>query len=146
MQDIVLIGLNHNTAPVELRECIAFSEDDTRAALARLGDVPVIDEDERVVGLVTQRVRISTPWCVGKTTSTTRISLSSSRTRRGSSPKPADRSVACGHCRTGWMCTFIGKHRPKRRRPRRARRKRRGCRYEEDKKTTAKGAKDTKGL
>ena len=44
MQDIVLIGLNHNTAPVELRECIAFSEDDTRAALARLGDVPVIDE------------------------------------------------------------------------------------------------------
>ena len=44
MQDIVLIGLNHTTAPVELRECIAFSEDDTRAALARLGDVPVIDE------------------------------------------------------------------------------------------------------
>ena len=44
MQDIVLIGLNHNTAPVELRECIAFSEDDTRAALARMGDVPVIDE------------------------------------------------------------------------------------------------------
>ena len=44
MQNIVLIGLNHNTAPVELRECIAFSEEDTRAALARLGDVPVIDE------------------------------------------------------------------------------------------------------
>ena len=44
MHDIVLIGLNHNTAPVELRECIAFSEDDTRAALARLRDVPVIDE------------------------------------------------------------------------------------------------------
>ena len=44
MQDIVLIGLNHTTAPVELRECIAFSADDTRAALAHLGDVPVIDE------------------------------------------------------------------------------------------------------
>ena len=44
MDDIVLIGLNHNTAPVELRECIAFSDDDTRAALTRLGDVPVIDE------------------------------------------------------------------------------------------------------
>jgi len=44
MQDIVLIGLNHNTAPVELRECIAFTEDDTRAALARLGERPEVDE------------------------------------------------------------------------------------------------------
>jgi len=44
MDSIVLIGLNHNTAPVELRECIAFTEDDARAALARLGDVPVIEE------------------------------------------------------------------------------------------------------
>ena len=44
MKDIVLIGLNHNTAPVELRECIAFTEDDARAALARLGEVPLIDE------------------------------------------------------------------------------------------------------
>jgi glutamyl-tRNA reductase len=44
MQDIVLIGLNHNTAPVELRECIAFSEGDTQAALARLADIPVLDE------------------------------------------------------------------------------------------------------
>jgi glutamyl-tRNA reductase len=44
MQNIVLIGLNHNTAPVELRECIAFTEDDARAALARLGEVPLIDE------------------------------------------------------------------------------------------------------
>ncbi len=44
MQDIVLIGLNHNTAPVELRECIAFSEGDARAALAHLADIPVLDE------------------------------------------------------------------------------------------------------
>ena len=44
MQDIVLIGLNHNTAPVELRECIAFSEGDTQAALARLADIPVLEE------------------------------------------------------------------------------------------------------
>lgn len=44
MQDIVLIGLNHNTAPVELRECIAFSEGDTRAALARLADIPLMEE------------------------------------------------------------------------------------------------------
>ncbi|MBW2677190.1 MAG: glutamyl-tRNA reductase [Deltaproteobacteria bacterium] len=44
MQEIVLIGLNHNTAPIELRECIAFSEKDTLGALARLVDIPVIDE------------------------------------------------------------------------------------------------------
>ena len=44
MQEIVLIGLNHNTAPIELRECIAFSEKDTQGALARLVDIPVIDE------------------------------------------------------------------------------------------------------
>ena len=44
MHDIVLIGLNHNTAPVDLRECIAFSEGDSRAALARLADITVMDE------------------------------------------------------------------------------------------------------
>lgn len=44
MQEIVLIGLNHNTAPVELRECIAVSDNDARAALAHLADIPVIDE------------------------------------------------------------------------------------------------------
>ena len=44
MQDIVLIGLNHNTAPVELRECIAVPEEDTRAALGSLVNVPAIDE------------------------------------------------------------------------------------------------------
>jgi glutamyl-tRNA reductase len=44
MHDIVLIGLNHNTAPVDLRECIAFSEGDYRAALARLADITVMDE------------------------------------------------------------------------------------------------------
>lgn len=44
MHDIVLIGLNHNTAPVALRECMAIPEGDTRAALARLADLPVMDE------------------------------------------------------------------------------------------------------
>ncbi|MCG6909690.1 MAG: glutamyl-tRNA reductase [Deltaproteobacteria bacterium] len=44
MQDIVLIGLNHNTAPVELRECIAFPEGEIQVALARLADIPVIEE------------------------------------------------------------------------------------------------------
>ena len=34
--DILLLGLSHKTAPVELRECIAFSTDDTSAALETL--------------------------------------------------------------------------------------------------------------
>jgi len=33
MLDIVLIGINHKTAPVEIRECIAFSEDESKSAL-----------------------------------------------------------------------------------------------------------------
>jgi len=36
MLDIVLIGINHKTAPVEVRECIAFSEDESRSALHSL--------------------------------------------------------------------------------------------------------------
>ena len=34
MLDIVLIGINHKSAPVELRECLAFNEDDTFEALS----------------------------------------------------------------------------------------------------------------
>jgi glutamyl-tRNA reductase len=33
MLDIVLLGLNHKTAPVALRECLTFNEDDTGKAL-----------------------------------------------------------------------------------------------------------------
>lgn len=36
MPDIILIGINHKTAPVELRECIAFSEDESASALQTL--------------------------------------------------------------------------------------------------------------
>ena len=36
MLDIILIGINHKTAPVEVRECIAFSEDDAKSALHAL--------------------------------------------------------------------------------------------------------------
>ena len=36
MNNIILIGLNHKTAPVEIRECLAFSEDETTTALRRL--------------------------------------------------------------------------------------------------------------
>ena len=36
MLDIVLLGINHNTAPIELRECIAFTEDQSKSALHSL--------------------------------------------------------------------------------------------------------------
>ena len=36
MHDIVLLGINHKTAPVELRECIAFTPDESTDALAAL--------------------------------------------------------------------------------------------------------------
>jgi len=44
MPDIVLIGLNHKTASVELRECIAFSKDDSAIALQTLHRKPYINE------------------------------------------------------------------------------------------------------
>jgi len=44
MSEIVLIGLNHKTAPVELRECIAFSEEQGAAALERLRKSRHVDE------------------------------------------------------------------------------------------------------
>ena len=44
MSEIVLLGLNHKTAPIELRECIAFSPDQTTAALVYLKNEPVVSE------------------------------------------------------------------------------------------------------
>lgn len=44
MDRIVLIGLNHKSAPVEIRECFSFSEFDCRCALAELCADPSIDE------------------------------------------------------------------------------------------------------
>jgi glutamyl-tRNA reductase len=44
MLDIVLIGINHKTAPVELRECIAFSGDESETALHSLRRQPNINE------------------------------------------------------------------------------------------------------
>jgi glutamyl-tRNA reductase len=44
MHDIILIGINHKTAPVELRECIAFSEDESASALQTLSRKPHIKE------------------------------------------------------------------------------------------------------
>jgi glutamyl-tRNA reductase len=44
MAEIVLLGLNHKTAPVELRECIAFTPDQTTEALSTLKNNPVVSE------------------------------------------------------------------------------------------------------
>lgn len=44
MPVIVLLGINHKTAPVELRECIAFTNDESINALQRLHRQPNISE------------------------------------------------------------------------------------------------------
>jgi glutamyl-tRNA reductase len=44
MLDIILIGLNHKTAPVELRERLAFSKDETAAALEAFQKDPAVIE------------------------------------------------------------------------------------------------------
>jgi len=52
---ILSIGLNHTTAPIELRERLAFSEDQVRAALARMdcGHVDITSKMEEMVVLST---------------------------------------------------------------------------------------------
>lgn len=44
MERIILIGLNHKTAPVNIRECLAFSQDETRSALADLRAMTTVEE------------------------------------------------------------------------------------------------------
>ncbi len=44
MNKILILGLNHKTAPVEVRECLAFSEADTEMALEKLMADPAIAE------------------------------------------------------------------------------------------------------
>ncbi|UCD88789.1 MAG: glutamyl-tRNA reductase [Desulfobacterales bacterium] len=44
MLEIVLLGLNHKTAPVELRECIAFSQEEADKALKTFQESPAIGE------------------------------------------------------------------------------------------------------
>jgi len=44
MRDIILIGINHKTAPVELRECMAFSKDESSTALDGLRRISAIHE------------------------------------------------------------------------------------------------------
>lgn len=42
--DILVMGMNHKTAPIELRECIAFSKEDTDKALRKFQEHPAISE------------------------------------------------------------------------------------------------------
>lgn len=44
MRDIVLLGLNHKTAPIDVRECIAFTAEETERALTMLRKHPAIGE------------------------------------------------------------------------------------------------------
>ena len=44
MSEIILLGLNHKTAPVALRECLAFDGDETTIALETLKKLPAINE------------------------------------------------------------------------------------------------------
>jgi glutamyl-tRNA reductase len=44
MDNLILIGLNHKTAPVHIRECLTFSEPETRKALTELRTQPEIEE------------------------------------------------------------------------------------------------------
>ena len=44
MLDIILLGINHKTASVEVRECIAFAEDETKTALHSLLEKSFIKE------------------------------------------------------------------------------------------------------
>ncbi len=44
MDRIILIGLNHKTAPVNIRECLAFSQDEIRSALDDLRGIADIEE------------------------------------------------------------------------------------------------------
>ncbi len=44
MTEILILGLNHKTADVDLRECLAFSDDQVDTALQTLGQQPSISE------------------------------------------------------------------------------------------------------
>lgn len=44
MHNILIIGLNHKTAPVEIRECIAFSKEEAAAAVEKLHNLDSVME------------------------------------------------------------------------------------------------------
>jgi glutamyl-tRNA reductase len=65
MDNIILIGLNHKTAPVNIRECLAFSQEETCDALNSLRTITAVEEAmlfstcNRVELLITAREHLS---------------------------------------------------------------------------------------
>lgn len=43
--ELLVVGLNHNTAPIQLRECLAFPEDEIEDALCRVHGLPSVKEN-----------------------------------------------------------------------------------------------------
>ena len=43
--ELLVIGLNHNTAPIEIRECLAFPEDKLEEALSKVHTLSSVKED-----------------------------------------------------------------------------------------------------
>jgi len=43
--ELVVVGLNHNTAPIEIRECLAFPENKMEEALSRVHAIPSVREN-----------------------------------------------------------------------------------------------------
>jgi glutamyl-tRNA reductase len=43
--ELLVVGLNHNTAPIEIRECLAFSEDKMEDALSKVHALPSVKEN-----------------------------------------------------------------------------------------------------
>ena len=82
-----LIGVNHNTAPVEVRERLAIPESRLAEALKRLAEHPGVDE---ALILSTCNRAIATRRPSGRATSRRRAGRSaiSSRTARTSSRSP----------------------------------------------------------
>jgi len=56
MSDIVLVGINHKTAPVELRECIAFSKEESVTAVQSL--LGLADLNEVILFSTCNRVEV----------------------------------------------------------------------------------------
>ena len=45
MDELIALGLNHKTAPIEIRECLAFKAEDTEKALARVQGLSSLKEN-----------------------------------------------------------------------------------------------------
>jgi len=43
--ELVVVGLNHNTAPIQIRECLAFPEDKMEDALSKVHMIPSVKEN-----------------------------------------------------------------------------------------------------